>query len=413
MIPKAEILSVANDSGLLPTTVEKDYVLGWVLNGIASHRDVRLWIFKGGTCLKKCYFETYRFSEDLDFTVPAGAIYAAHDIGAALKEVCEWVERQSGIEFPPERMMVEEITNRRGNETFQARVSFVGPLRMPTAQIQRIKLDISRDELLVDVPDERPIYHPYSDALADDQQIRCYTLHEILAEKTRALHERSGRSRDVYDVVNIGRNFRDEVELDRVRDIVQAKFQFKGLPAPTPDLILASIDAETLAPDWQNALGHQLAVLPPMDDFLTALRDAVEWLLGEGEPARPQEVIPGKTDEQPVPRLRFAGAPKLGALDRGMYASTAIDPSAYSTAMDRVRYAARNRLLARVGYHGVERLVEPYSLRMPGPGNLLLYVFERERGGMWSDSIKAFKIAEISGVEVTTTPFQPRYLVEL
>lgn len=25
-------------------------------------------IFKGGTCLRKCYFEDYRFSEDLDFT---------------------------------------------------------------------------------------------------------------------------------------------------------------------------------------------------------------------------------------------------------------------------------------------------------------------------------------------------------
>jgi predicted nucleotidyltransferase component of viral defense system len=26
-------------------------------------------VFKGGTCLKKCFFETYRFSEDLDFTI--------------------------------------------------------------------------------------------------------------------------------------------------------------------------------------------------------------------------------------------------------------------------------------------------------------------------------------------------------
>ncbi|HEY0410225.1 MAG TPA: nucleotidyl transferase AbiEii/AbiGii toxin family protein [Candidatus Dormibacteraeota bacterium] len=24
---------------------------------------------KGGTCLRKCYYETYRFSEDLDFTL--------------------------------------------------------------------------------------------------------------------------------------------------------------------------------------------------------------------------------------------------------------------------------------------------------------------------------------------------------
>jgi predicted nucleotidyltransferase component of viral defense system len=25
-------------------------------------------VFKGGTCLRKCYFHDYRFSEDLDFT---------------------------------------------------------------------------------------------------------------------------------------------------------------------------------------------------------------------------------------------------------------------------------------------------------------------------------------------------------
>lgn len=413
MIPKAEVLSVANDSGLLPTTVEKDYVLGWVLFGVASHSGLRLWIFKGGTCLKKCFFDTYRFSEDLDFTVPDGGIYTATDIETALKEVCEWVNGESGIEFPPERLVIEELTNPRGNQTFQARISFVGPLRMPAAQIQRIKFDITRDEVVVDTPDERPVYHSYSDAPADSPRIRCYTLHEIFAEKTRALHERSGRSRDVYDVVNIGRNFRDEVVIDRAREILKAKFRHKGLPTPTTDLILASVDAEMLAPDWQNALGHQLAVLPPMDDFLLALRDSVEWLIGEKEPAEPQEGIPGRADEQPVPRLRFAGAPQFGALGRGISAPPAVGPSAYSSLMDRIRYAARNRLLARVGYHGVERLVEPYSLRLPGSGNLLLYVFERERGGSWSDSIKAFKVAEISDVAVTSIPFQPRYLIEL
>ena len=31
------------------------------------------WLFKGGTCLKKC-FETYRFSEDLDFTLTDASI---------------------------------------------------------------------------------------------------------------------------------------------------------------------------------------------------------------------------------------------------------------------------------------------------------------------------------------------------
>ena len=85
----------------------------------------------------------------------------------------------------------------------------------------------------------------------------------------------------------------------------------------------------------------------------------------------------------------------------------------YGSKLDRVRYAARNRLLARVTYHGVTRLVEPYSLRMPGTGNLLLYVFEVERGFQAGDGIKSFKVAELDNVEVTDRPYRERFLVEL
>lgn len=70
MIDKREILEAASSYSLQPSIVEKDYVLGWILAGIYAHEELaENWIFKGGTCLKKCYFETYRFSEDLDFTL--------------------------------------------------------------------------------------------------------------------------------------------------------------------------------------------------------------------------------------------------------------------------------------------------------------------------------------------------------
>ena len=65
MITKDEIITVADETGLTPAIVEKEYVLGWLL--AAVNMNVALsstWVFKGGTCLKKCYFETYRFSED-------------------------------------------------------------------------------------------------------------------------------------------------------------------------------------------------------------------------------------------------------------------------------------------------------------------------------------------------------------
>ena len=70
MIDKREILATSRQTSLTPHVVEKDYVLGWMLAGICGHEDLaENWIFKGGTCLKKCFFETYRFSEDLDFTL--------------------------------------------------------------------------------------------------------------------------------------------------------------------------------------------------------------------------------------------------------------------------------------------------------------------------------------------------------
>jgi predicted nucleotidyltransferase component of viral defense system len=63
LIDRGEILAVATDLGLAPEIVEKDYVLGWLLLGIYNHRALSpAWVFKGGTSLKKCYFETYRFS---------------------------------------------------------------------------------------------------------------------------------------------------------------------------------------------------------------------------------------------------------------------------------------------------------------------------------------------------------------
>ena len=413
MIPKAEILSAAEESGLFPTTIEKDYVLGWVLFAAASHSELKNWVFKGGTCLKKCFFDTYRFSEDLDFTVPEDGAYTHTAIEEALAQATRWVEREAGIEFPPGRLVIEELTNKRGQVTFQVRTSFVGPLRMPKSEIQRIKFDLTQDEIVVDEPEARSVYHPYSDAPVPIPQVRCYTLDEILAEKTRALYERSGRARDVFDIVNIARNFRDEVSPARARQILREKFEYKGLPFPSPELIVSGIDPDTLASDWVNALGHQLAVLPSMEDFLAALNEALAWWVGEEVPIAAPLAIPGGPDEQPVPRARFSGAPQLGALGGGLVAPVLTGQTAYSSSMDRIRYASRNRLLARLRYHGVDRLVEPYALRLPGTGNVLLYVFEVERGGIPSGSIKAFKVAEISSADVTVVPFHPRYLVEL
>ncbi len=70
MIPHDEILALRGEWLLRDDVIEKDYVLGWLLAAIAAQPKLAdTWVFKGGTCLRKCYYETYRFSEDLDFTL--------------------------------------------------------------------------------------------------------------------------------------------------------------------------------------------------------------------------------------------------------------------------------------------------------------------------------------------------------
>jgi len=59
--------------GLSWETIERDYILSWILAGVAVNEKLQnKLIFKGGTALKKCYFGDYRFSEDLDFTAKEG-----------------------------------------------------------------------------------------------------------------------------------------------------------------------------------------------------------------------------------------------------------------------------------------------------------------------------------------------------
>jgi len=408
VIPKAEVTAVAEETGLLVTTIEKDYALGWFLFGIAEHPALQQWVFKGGTCLKKCFFETYRFSEDLDFTVPDEAPYADTDVRMALEQVGAWVLERTGIDVPDDGITIEEITNKRGHKAIQARVTFAGPLQLARSQRQRIKFDLTKDEVIVDNPVHRAVHHVYSDEPHPAPRVRCYELSEIIAEKLRALYEREGRARDVFDVVNIGRNFRADVMVDRVRAIAARKFEFKGLPSPTPDEILARVKPAALATDWNQALRHQLQMLPPVEEFLSALRDVLGWMLGTASPAE-LPAVPGKQHEAAVPAERFWRR-DARTLTRGIGGQQG---TYHGSSIERLRYAARNRLLAQVTYNGVNRVVEPYSLRVPKTGNLLVYVYELQRGGAPGGGIKALKVADLGPVHVTGRSFQPRYAIEL
>jgi len=146
MIDKREILETASSLGLQPSVVEKDYVLGWLLAGIYAHPELTdSWVFKGGTCLKKCYFETYRFSEDLDFTLRDEAGLDESFLQRVLGEVVEWVSDESGLTIPADQLSFDIYENPRGWPSCQGKVGYRGPV-YPTSGAggwPKIRLDLT------------------------------------------------------------------------------------------------------------------------------------------------------------------------------------------------------------------------------------------------------------------------------
>jgi predicted nucleotidyltransferase component of viral defense system len=144
VIDRTEILRLASEFGLEARIIEKDYVLSRVLAGI--YRDALLadtWIFKGGTCLKKCFFETYRFSEDLDFTVLDAAQLEAGFLEERFRNLADWVYETAGLELPADERRFDVYDNKRGLRCCEARIGYRGPIAPRGGDLPRIKLDLT------------------------------------------------------------------------------------------------------------------------------------------------------------------------------------------------------------------------------------------------------------------------------
>jgi len=393
VISKNELLEIATQASLQLQVIEKDYVLGWLLAGINQHSALReTWLFKGGTCLKKCYFETYRFSEDLDFTLRDSSHINAQFLRTAFTEIAEWIHEQSGIEIPPERLTFEVFTNPRGIEACQGRVYYKGPATYSGKHsMPKIKLDLTADEVIVDTPVSLPVRHVYSDFPDAGISIQAYSYAEVFAEKIRALKERT-RPRDLYDVINFFHRPESIEVAGDVRTVLTRKCEFKKIEFPT--LVDLDQHKDVCATGWQDQLGHQLQVLPPFESYWGELPAFFTWLENpESSPVSELVAIPSQTE----------GETTAVSLDT--------ERSDFSV-LERVRFAAVNRLCVELDYRKETGqrstyLIEPYSLRATRDGNWLLYGIKLPTG-----EIRCFRTDRIIESKITRVAFTPRYSID-
>jgi predicted nucleotidyltransferase component of viral defense system len=217
------------------------------------------WFFKGGTCLRHCYYPGYRFSEDVDFSCQP----EYSDLETARKlldQIGTWIQGSSGI----------FITAKTPNTIlgdFQVEI----PLEYSRSGLRRQKLPcvgihLTFDEPILTEGAIRSAMPRYSDL--SDFEIACYSKEEIISEKMRALLQQQmkwPRPRDLYDLWFIlcrsGENFQPE----QLKNLFIQKCTIRQIE-PDVDGLISDNLREWNKDAWGNILKPLMNTVPDFEE---------------------------------------------------------------------------------------------------------------------------------------------------
>lgn len=260
MIGKEEINRRAKAEGLRFDQIEKEHVILWILQALSQPElKPKGWVFKGGTCLRHCFYAGYRFSEDLDYSCreDSGAFNNARSL---LNSVSEWVQANALL-----RLSVKEARTIEGDFQVEIPVAYsrggAGRSGLP-----EIKIHLTFDELILMEPAIRSVTPPYSDLSAFT--VATYTKEEILAEKMRALLQQQTkwpRPRDLYDLWFILCHEGEKFDWEKLRGLFDGKCRARKID-PDPTLLVSDVLKSTNERVWNAQLSAVMATVPPFAD---------------------------------------------------------------------------------------------------------------------------------------------------
>jgi len=138
-------------------------------------------------------------------------------------------------------------------------------------------------------------------------------------------------------------------------------------------------------------LAHQLPALPSFEQFWAELPEVLEWLHGAIEKAARQSISFGRV-----------------AIDETWQPPAMAQAWHKNAPLEKIRFAAANRLCVNLYYKDTYRLIQPYSLRRSKAGELLLFAIRHN-----TNEPRSYRVDRMQGAEVTNTSFIPKYAVEL
>jgi len=380
MISQDEIVNKSTELAVHPSNVQRDYIFGWILAGIYSISELRnSLILKGGNCFRKAYFERARFSPDLDFATTGGL--SEDLIALELNRVCDFVETSTGVHFDKARTRVQEKKRiDDSKQIYEARLYFQDFFGANSEIVLSIRMDISQFEKVFLQPQTRNIIHQYSDYPLISAQVRCLKLEEMLAAKLKCLLQRR-HSADLYDLVN-ATLINPTIDVSR-REIVETflKMTIFSSGAGAVKELLYNLPFQIIQGLWEKHLVLPNNALIEFESAVAGFKTFVDSLFGS----------------LPTAWGDFAFFP--------------------SHLRNPVMEAGYNFTILNVVYDGVQREVEPYSLkykiRRDGVAREYLYVYDLTGGRSSGPGVKTFVHQRIQSIANTDKEFEPRFDVEL
>jgi len=262
VILQREIATIAQARNVAKLTIDKDWVLGHFLDAIYSIDSLNdNLIFKGGTCLKKCYLPDYRFSEDLDFTCRDSNFELKR---SQINQICKLVDQRAGILTHVEKFLPLEFENKPTG--YQVIIKYWGADHKqseappePARWLTSVKVEIITYEKLMLTIEEKQVYHDYSDTLSvSSEKVPCYSIAEMVSEKLRALIQRSySAPRDYFDIWMLSQTF-SALDYDTIVKTFLEKMKFKELQFVGIEQFLNAHTDRIVGTAWKNSLAHQI-----------------------------------------------------------------------------------------------------------------------------------------------------------
>lgn len=383
MITKNEIEAKAIEFEIPPTSVEKDYVFGWLIFGIFTVSELKDQIFlKGGNALRKGYLNNTRYSGDLDFGIPRDI--RDESLLEEMNKVCAFIQENAGVVFVCENNKVEEKFTAIEAPTPDLKVYEVSLyFKDFYGNADHIKLKVTMDVTRFDkvqLPIQNvKLIHPYSDSDQLECSIRCMKLEEIIATKLKCLMQRQ-HAPDLFDYAYSIQQVGGSLNKKEVVEVFVRKTIFGRNPQFVKK-ILASGSFDFFKKHWVKTIvcAKQLKI---------GVEEAIEIFLADLEQL-------------------FSSYPDNGYADFAFFGPEL---------RHKIIEAGRGMKLMKITYHGSERIIEPYSLkymqRKDGQRKEYFYVYNTS-GGSNPPGVRCFLSNDVESLEVLEESYRPRFQIEL